>query len=139
MNIFFIIFLVLSLLLNDKFLFITSIVVLSILFFLFLVLVILFFRLKGIFDSNKLLHEEQIFKISENFIEGESESGKSKIDWDKVFKVSESKKLFAIYISKEQAFLLPKIYFTNNKYNFFINVIKNKLDKKQINLKISKL
>lgn len=65
--------------------------------------------------SNKLLQQTQHYKITEQEILISSVNGNTQITWENVFKVREEKNYFSIFISKAQAYLIPKRFFYNSK------------------------
>ena len=105
-------------------------IVISLFCFSFIIILILSFRVNKNFTTNKLLQDELNYTINNEYFEVHSINTNSKLTWDKIYKVAESSHLFAIYISKNQAFLLPKHYLDNNQYETLKNIIKKALPKK---------
>lgn len=60
------------------------------------------------FRSNKLASRKFTYIIDEQGISHSSDINKSTINWTNINRVIESKKTLALYISKNQAFILPK-------------------------------
>ena len=58
--------------------------------------------------SNKLYKYEQTFRFDDDGIFNKSEVGEGKIKWNDLYKVAETKKTFLLYISRYQAFIIPK-------------------------------
>lgn len=120
---------------NMNFLFYVSMIVIALFSFSFLIILILSFQINKNFTSNKLLQDELNYTINNEYFEVHSINTNSKLTWDKIYKVAESKHLFAIYISKAQAFLLPKHHLNTDQYNTIKNIIKNALPEKKLAIK----
>jgi hypothetical protein len=75
---------------------------------IFLLPALMFFQSKKIFESDKLLSSEQNYSVNEEGFTISTESSKTKISWDKIFKVKEDKNYLFIYIARNKAFILPK-------------------------------
>jgi hypothetical protein len=65
-------------------------------------------RLKKIFMSDKFLQMEQTYNITVDAISVSSERSNTLVKWDEVYSMKESKDMFAIFIGKSRAFLIPK-------------------------------
>lgn len=63
-----------------------------------------------------------------------SDSSNTNINWTKIHKIVEYKKIFAIYIALNKAFLIPK-YIVENKLDILREIFKNNLDKKKLKLR----
>ena len=63
---------------------------------------------KRLMKSNKLYKYEQTFRFDDDGIFNKSEVGEGKIKWNDLYKVAETKKTFLLYISRYQAFIIPK-------------------------------
>jgi membrane glycosyltransferase len=125
----------LSLSLKMNFLFYLSLITLALFLFSFVIILLMNLQVGKNFKTNKLLKDNLNYKVNNEFFEVQSINTNSKISWDKVYKVAESDRLIAVYISKAQAFLLPKHYLGENEYATFKNILKNNLDKKQLAVK----
>ena len=120
---------------NMNFLFYFSMIVIALFCFSFLIIFMMGFQVNKNFTSNKLLQDALNYTINNEYFEVNSTNTNSKLTWDKIYKVAESKKIFAVYISKAQAFLLPKHYLNTDEYNTIKNIIKNALPEKQLSIK----
>lgn len=60
------------------------------------------------FKTNKLLQKTQKYEISDDGIEVSSESGRGFVKWDEIYKATETKDSFLFFISKQQAYAIPK-------------------------------
>lgn len=91
---------------------------------------------KKYFNSNKLLQNEQKYNFTDEGISISSENGNGKIDWDKIFKVDESKTFFALYISIGQAYIIPKRFFnSDDDIKLFKEILKDNIDNKKLKMK----
>ena len=132
---FFLLVLYFSMRFNMNFLFYFSMIVIALFCFSFLIIFILSFQVNKNFTSNKLLQDELNYTINNEYFEVNSTNTNSKLTWDKIYKIAESNHLFAIYISKAQAFLLPKHFLNANEYDTLKNIIKNALPAKKLAVK----
>lgn len=60
------------------------------------------------FRSNKIASRKFTYVIDEDGISHSSDISKTKIDWTDIVRVIKSKKTIALYVSKNQAFILPR-------------------------------
>ncbi len=105
--------------------------------FVILLSVMTYINAKKMYDSDKLIQEEQTYAIDTEAINTTTNYSSSRITWDKIYRVTADKKYICVYLSKMRAFLLPKKCFTSAAdINTMIEIIKEKMDKKKI--KISK-
>jgi hypothetical protein len=65
-------------------------------------------KLKKLFASDKFLQLEQTYNITADAISVSSERSNTLVKWDDVYLLKESQEMFAIFIAKNRAFLLPK-------------------------------
>lgn len=63
---------------------------------------------KRLLKSNKLYKYEQTYRFDAEGIFNKSEVGEAQIKWNDLYKVAETKKVFLLYISRYQAFIIPK-------------------------------
>ncbi len=63
---------------------------------------------KKMLQTSALLRKTQTFKIHESGIDSSTESSNSSIKWCELYKANETKENFLFFISKTQAFILPK-------------------------------
>lgn len=66
------------------------------------------------FKTNKLVQKTQRYEIGTEDIKISSESGSSIIKWHELYKAMEIKDGFLLFISKQQAYYIPKRYFGEN-------------------------
>ena len=66
------------------------------------------------FKTNKLLQKTQKYEIGDAGIEVSSESGQGFVKWDEIYKATETKDSFLFFISKQQAYVIPKRSFNEN-------------------------
>ena len=72
------------------------------------------FRYRKLFNSNRLLQEKQTFTVSELNIAISSPSISVQITRDKIEKLVCTADLICIYISRMQAYLIPRRYFDDD-------------------------
>ncbi len=65
-------------------------------------------RLKKLFASDKFLQLEQTYDITADSISVSSERSNTLVKWDEVYSLKESQDMFAIFLARNRAFLLPK-------------------------------
>ena len=104
------------------------------LFILYLHPVLIFFQTKKIFNNDEFLKEEHCFTISNEAININSSSSHSIINWEKINKIIEFKKLFAIFIAPNKAFIIPK-YIIKDNLNIIRKIFNENLDKKKLKIK----
>lgn len=63
------------------------------------------------FKDNKLVKQTQRYIMSEEAVLVESDTGYSNIKWEDLYKAEEAKENFLLYLSKQQAYVIPKRYF----------------------------
>ncbi|MFC5700330.1 YcxB family protein [Cohnella faecalis] len=100
-------------------------IVITLLFTIFFV-VFLKIKAKRVFKSNKLLRQEYVFQFFEQGINMETDTSKGLIQWNEIYRVSESKKLFIIYIAQNQGMILPKSLVDEQKLRSIIHTYFNK-------------
>jgi hypothetical protein len=87
---------------------IIGIVLFSLIFFYGLVLMMLYFKLKSEYVVNKHLKEISTFRFDANGFTVQTSMSNATMDWNNVVKVKQSKRVVAIYISHNQAYIFPK-------------------------------
>lgn len=65
-------------------------------------------RLKKLYTSDKFLQLEQTYDITVDSISVSSERSNTLVKWDEVYSLKESQDMFAIFLGKNRAFLIPK-------------------------------
>jgi hypothetical protein len=104
--------------------------------FLILLPVSVYLNAKKSFESDRLIQEEQSYEFDDEGFDISSSYSKSRITWDKIYRVDADKKYICLYISKVKAFLLPKRFFSaDGDIKALLNTIKGKIDKKNIIIK----
>ncbi|WP_425806774.1 YcxB family protein [Desulfitobacterium sp. Sab5] len=68
---------------------------------------------KKIFDSDKIIQKEQIFKITFTTITINYGESISKITWDEIYRIRETEKQFLIFIAINKPIVIPKRFFEN--------------------------
>ena len=71
-------------------------------------------RIKKHYESNKQLQKEFEYTFTDIGIEAYSESVSFKYNWDEVYKVTETKSIFAIYESNSTVLIIPKRCITDD-------------------------
>ncbi|AZN39360.1 YcxB family protein [Paenibacillus albus] len=66
------------------------------------------FRTHRVYKSNKIIQKDQTIELSERGLHLTSVNSTSWIEWTDVYKAVESKSQYLIYISKNQAVVVPK-------------------------------
>ncbi len=120
---------------DELVLLIVLITVLAMGFIVVLLLTIRFLLLRKRFNSNRLIQESYNYKIGNNGLSVKGESCSSEIGWDKVYRVRESPLIFGIYISRSQAFIIPKKIFSIEEIDVLKVIFQNNMTKKQLYLK----
>ncbi len=87
---------------------VVGIIALSASTLLMLVLLLMYFRSRSEYKSNSFLRGEIKYSFHENGFEVETDVSHAEINKTKIVKVKRSKKILAIYISNNQAYILPK-------------------------------
>ncbi|MGN6604848.1 MAG: YcxB family protein [Ginsengibacter sp.] len=77
-------------------------------FFVVILPVLLFFTAKKNYASNKRIHEEMEYNFENNFLAIKGESFNSQISWDKIYKVSKTKRWLFIWQTGYVANAIPK-------------------------------
>lgn len=73
------------------------------------------FRYRKLFNSNRFLQETQSFSVTEQLISITSQSTAVQITGDKIEKLVCTPELICIYISRIQAYLIPRHYFADEE------------------------
>lgn len=73
----------------------------------------LWWRSKRIFTSDKLLHQDQLYRFSTDGIYYTTTSGTGNIGWSDIYKVVETPKYFYIYVGKLRSLVIPKASMTS--------------------------
>lgn len=68
-------------------------------------------RLNKVLVKDEFANKVQAYKISDNNISISSDSGETTIGWNEVYKLSELKSSFVIFLSEFQIFVIPKRVF----------------------------
>lgn len=89
------------------------------------------YKAKRIFNSNKMIKNEQTIEILETGIQINTNTSNSLIMWDDVFKVTESKTLIIIYIARNQGMIIPKKVVDEKKLK---NLISTFLESKKLRI-----
>ncbi len=91
------------------------IVLLGMSFIVLLIIGLRFALLKSKFESNKLIRESSHYIFKKDKLSISSPNSHSDVEWDKFYKVRESGRILALYISRTQALLIPKYLFSENE------------------------
>lgn len=83
----------------------------AILFLLVFLPLLMYFRLKTNFDSDKLLQEEITYVIDEKGLKTSASYGGSDLTWDKIYGAHLRKTYITINLGKNRMFLLPARFF----------------------------
>ncbi|HEY9062307.1 MAG TPA: YcxB family protein [Pseudobacteroides sp.] len=84
---------------------------------------------KRLLKSNKLFRYEQTYIFDDEGIFNKSEIGEAKIKWKDFYKAAETKKAFIIYVSRYQAFIIPKREIKENQgIQYIRNLLKSSLN-----------
>lgn len=67
---------------------------------------------KRIYATDKLLAQQQDYTISRDGVRMEMESGAGTVKWDELYKASETRDAFYLFLAKNKALLIPKRSFT---------------------------
>ncbi|WP_218154853.1 YcxB family protein [Paenibacillus sp. UNC496MF] len=73
-----------------------------------LAMLVRYIKAKRAYDSNKLIQKVQEIQFSERGIKVDTENGHSLIEWDDIYKVTESHRMFAVFTSRLQGVVIPK-------------------------------
>ena len=78
-------------------------------------------------ETNKLLQKTQCYRIGNEGVEVSSETGKSFIRWNEFYKAIETKYGFALFLSKNQAYIIPKRFLSeeSEKIELLRSYLKN--------------
>jgi len=95
--------------------------------FIFLILMLLKKNSKTALKTNKLLQKTHRYQIDNEGIGATSESGQRYIKWEELYEAIETKESFLFFISKEQAYIVPKRCFGENigQFELLRNYMKN--------------
>jgi hypothetical protein len=105
--------------------------------YLILMPLLVYYNVKKIFESDKLIQEEQSYEFDEGGFTIYASYGNSWIDWEKIFRATVDKKYVSFFTSRVKAFLLPRKYFTSEEQaKAVINLIKEKIEKKKLKISI---
>ncbi len=69
---------------------------------------------KTALNTNKLLHKTQYYSFNVDGIEASTETSTAFVKWSELYKAVESKDSFQLFISKAQAYVIPKRCFNGN-------------------------
>lgn len=84
---------------------------------------------KRLLKSNKLYSYEQTYIFDDEGIFNKSEIGEVKVKWKDFYKTAETNKAFIIYVSRYQAFIIPKREINENQgIEYIRNLLKNSLN-----------
>lgn len=88
---------------------------------------------KKSYKANNSFQSELNYEFSADGINITSDSGTQFLTWDKIYKITISKHCFSIFLTKRQAFLLPKGWFKDEaEIKRFDNLLHAYMDKSKI-------
>lgn len=87
---------------------------------------------KRVFKSNAIVQREQEVHFTEQGVTIISPNGTSLIQWNEIHKVTESNKIFTIYIAQNQGLIIPKRCGDPNKIR---EIIKANIEQKKLKLR----
>ena len=97
---------------------------------------VLLLATKKNYNTDNLLKEMQSLYISKDGIKSISNSGNINIEWKDIFKATESKNAYFIFISANRSVILPKRYFDNEEITYcFKQIMLNNVDSSKIKFK----
>ncbi len=114
---------------------ITGIVLLSVVTFFILILALSYFRLKKEYASNAFLKETMTFRFEQPGFRVETSISHAEIEWTKVIRIKQSKKVVAIYIANSQAYILPKSQIKELDKKALLDIFKTHLSSSVVNEK----
>lgn len=89
--------------------------------------------LKKTYENNKFMRKPQKYLFGNNGLKVESENGESRYTWDDICIAKETKVYLALYISKYQAFVIPRKYLKGK--SDLVDFAKDKLGKRYLVIK----
>ncbi|MGM0940799.1 MAG: YcxB family protein [Bacillota bacterium] len=97
---------------------------------------ILLIRVRKEYQSNTLIRHDVSYLISEQRIHQKRGSSNTYFEWGDIFKAYEHKKMFRLYVSRNNAILLPKRFFKTNKgIKLFKKMVHKNLDDRSVIMK----
>ncbi len=89
---------------------------------IFLVVIPVFLKKnsKAVLTTSKLLQKAQSYQISDQGIKATSPSAEVNIKWEELYKANETKDSFQFFLSKAQAYVIPKRCFDNSEEQFVL-------------------
>jgi hypothetical protein len=83
------------------------------------------FRIKELYKTNKIFHEQLDYYINNDFIRIKGETIDSTQKWNRFYKIKETKDFFMLYNSNLAATLIDKKMFKDNEINDFKRFIRS--------------
>ncbi|MGD0565863.1 MAG: YcxB family protein [Candidatus Goldiibacteriota bacterium] len=104
--------------------------------YLILMPVLVYFNVKKIFESDRIIQEEQVYEFNGEGFTVTTSYGKSFTGWDKIFSASADKNNISFFTSRIRAFLLPKKYFTSEaQIEALLAAMREKIEKKKLKIR----
>jgi hypothetical protein len=99
---------------------------------LFLIIMLLtYIRLHKEYDSNPFLQGDINYLLKDLDLEVKTSRSQSSVAWYEVVKVKQSPKIVAVYISKSQAYIIPKQLLSSEQKETLHILLKSRLDSKK--------
>lgn len=112
-----------------------AVLAISIALIIFLVFYI-YFSSKRYLESDKIVQKENHIVISDDGASITAESYSFKIKWDNVYRINELKYSFAIFVSEQHAYIIPKRCFKLDKHiKLFKSILMENIDYKKLKIK----
>lgn len=104
--------------------------------FMFVYPALIYFKSRKIYNSDPLLQEQQNFTVSGKGILLKSSSAEAEIKWEYIYVVYETKNYYYVYVAKNKAFIINKLFFsTQEQADNFKKILYNFIDMKKLILK----
>jgi hypothetical protein len=103
---------------EDRFLYSLSVILIFLVVFYLLVLILYYFRAKQEFKSNQFMKHEVHYSFNENGFTANTSISHADMVWSNVLKVTQSAKIFALYVSRNTAYLFPKDQLNSEQHQY---------------------
>ena len=82
---------------------------------------------KKLFKQNVFFQHDIFIELSEDGMKQDVYNSNSFLKWTDAYKYFESKKIFAVFISEQQAYIIPKRIFTENEIATVSRILRNNI------------
>jgi hypothetical protein len=96
----------------------------------------IYYKSKKVFSDESILHDPYIINLNETGFLILFKDGPVSLDWEKIFRIAESKNFYYLFLEKNQALIIPKrVFVETGDEKTYRHIIQNNMSAKNLSFK----